>query len=45
MSDERYPRLVEGVAASHAVAATLAARREANAALAEPTSSPQPQPS
>ena len=33
-SDERYPRLIEGVAASHAVAATLAARREVNAVLA-----------
>ena len=29
MSDERYPRLVEGVAASHAVAATIAAGRDA----------------
>jgi HD-GYP domain-containing protein (c-di-GMP phosphodiesterase class II) len=29
LSDERYPRLVEGVAASRAVAATLAAGREA----------------
>jgi HD-GYP domain-containing protein (c-di-GMP phosphodiesterase class II) len=33
MSDERYPRLVEGVQASQAVAATIAARREANGAL------------
>jgi HD-GYP domain-containing protein (c-di-GMP phosphodiesterase class II) len=40
MSDERYPRLVEGVAASHAVAATLAARREVNAALAQPGEQP-----
>ena len=32
MSDERYPRLVEGVAAAHAVAATIAARRDANSA-------------
>jgi putative nucleotidyltransferase with HDIG domain len=32
MSDERYLRLIEGVAASHAVTATIAARREANGA-------------
>ena len=35
MSDERYPRLIEGVQASHAVAATLAERREVNAAFVE----------
>ena len=37
MSDDRYPRLVEGVAASHAIAATLASgRSEAPAVRAEP---------
>ena len=40
MSDERYPRLVEGVQASQAVAATIAARREANGALPPATEQP-----
>jgi hypothetical protein len=29
LSDERYPRLVESVTASHTIAATIAAGREA----------------